>query len=193
MRVLVWGPGGLGTICIREVLRLGEFELAGVLAYSVDKDGVDAGTLAGVEPAGVLTTTDIRRALDVDCDAVVHLARDYGRFSSLPHIVEFLRAGRNVVSVHPFQHAEAMRFTSAPADTIQQLEAACLEGGATFHATGIHPGACSAGVARRPQPQRNENARARSQLPRPTARSLTRRDAEALGRLHADTRDHHYR
>lgn len=57
IRVLVWGPGGLGNICIREVLRMAEFELAGVLAYSAKKNGVDAATLIGLDaPAGVSAT-----------------------------------------------------------------------------------------------------------------------------------------
>jgi hypothetical protein len=43
IRVLVWGPGGLGNFAIREVMRLPEFELVGVLAYADDKHGVDAG------------------------------------------------------------------------------------------------------------------------------------------------------
>jgi 4-hydroxy-tetrahydrodipicolinate reductase len=139
IRVLVWGPGGLGNICIREVIRLPEFELAGVLAYSADKDGVDAGNLAGAEQAGVLATTDFAIALSTECDVVIHLARDYGRFGAVDEIVEFLRVGRNVITVHPFQHIEAYAATAAPADTLQRIETACAEGGSTFHSTGINP------------------------------------------------------
>jgi hypothetical protein len=40
LRVLVWGPGGLGRICIREMVGRAEFDLAGVLAYSPESDGV---------------------------------------------------------------------------------------------------------------------------------------------------------
>ena len=53
-KLIVWGPGGLGAICIREALRLPEFELAGVRTYGPAKVGIDAGTLVGLDPAGVL-------------------------------------------------------------------------------------------------------------------------------------------
>lgn len=139
LRVLVWGPGGLGNICIREVLRLPEFELAGVLAYAASKDGVDAGTLAGVAEAGVAATVDIDAAAAIDADVVIHVARDFGRYKAVPEVERFLRAGRNVISVHPFHHREAMRYTSAPDDTVERLESACIAGASTFHATGIHP------------------------------------------------------
>jgi hypothetical protein len=51
-KLIVWGPGGLGAICIREALRLPEFELAGVRTYGPAKVGIDAGTLvASIPPA----------------------------------------------------------------------------------------------------------------------------------------------
>jgi 2,4-diaminopentanoate dehydrogenase len=139
IRILVWGPGGLGNICIREAIRLSEFELVGVLAYSPDKNGVDAGLLAGVNEIGVSATTDLDVAAAIEADAVVHLARDFGRYDAVAGIETFLRAGSNVISVHPFHHPDVMRHTSAPDDTLARIESACTAGGSTFHATGIHP------------------------------------------------------
>ncbi len=140
IRILVWGPGGLGNICIREVLRLPEFELVGVLAYAKDKDGVDVAALIGSgDPTGVIATTSLEEALEIESDVVIHLARDFGRYDAIDDITGFLRAGRNVISVHPFHHLDVMASTAAPGDTIDRIEAACAAGSSTFHATGIHP------------------------------------------------------
>jgi 4-hydroxy-tetrahydrodipicolinate reductase len=140
IRVLIWGPGGLGNAAIREVLRRPEFELVGVLAYSEAKNGVDAGILAGADSeAGIAATTSLEAAVATDTDVVLHVARDFGRYGDVPKIAEFLRAGRNVVSVHPYQHPEAMGWTSAPEDVVDTIEAAAALGNATFTATGIHP------------------------------------------------------
>lgn len=139
IRILVWGPGGLGNICIREAIRLPEFELVGVLAYSPDKNGVDAGLLVGVNEIGVLATTDLDVAAAIEADVVIHLARDFGRYDAVAGIETFLRAGSNVISVHPFHHPDVMRYTSAPDDTLTRIQSACTAGDSTFHATGIHP------------------------------------------------------
>ena len=40
-RVIVWSPSNLGSACIREILRLPDFELVGVLGYSEAKHGKD--------------------------------------------------------------------------------------------------------------------------------------------------------
>lgn len=138
-RVLVWGPGGLGRVAIKEIALKEEFELAGLLAFSEHKRGRDAGELAGIEPLGVRAVVSLDEALAIDCDCVLHLTRDHGRYESLDGILAFLRAGRNVVTVHPYHHSAVLPETSAPAGTAEMIAEACAEGGTTFHATGIHP------------------------------------------------------
>lgn len=140
LRVLVWGPGGLGRICIREIVGLPEFCLAGVLAYSPENHGLDAGTLAGTAHVGVTVTTDLATALEIDADVVLHLARDYGRYSAADDIAAFLRRGRNVLTVHPFHHADAFSAISTPDGVMDTIQRACEDGFSTFHATGINPG-----------------------------------------------------
>ncbi|TGD85954.1 hypothetical protein BayCH28_19955 [Mycolicibacterium sp. CH28] len=140
IRVLVWGPGGLGKVAIRQIAARTDFELVGLLAYSPDKDGVDAGTLAGIDRRlGVAATTSLEQALSINADVVLHVTRDFGRYGDVPLIEQFLRAGRNVVSVHPYHHPEAMAWTSAPDDVVAAINGAGEAGGATFTATGIHP------------------------------------------------------
>lgn len=139
LRVVVWGPGGLGSICIREIARMKEFQLVGVLCYGEEKHGKDAGELAGIEPLGVTATTDVDEVLAIESDCILHVTRDHGDYSSVAEIERILLAGRNVITVHPYHHLEHMDKTTAPPGTAERILAAAAKGGATFHATGIHP------------------------------------------------------
>lgn len=51
-RVMVWGPGRLGSICIWETWQSPAFEFVGVRAYSAAKHGIDVGDLLGLPPFG---------------------------------------------------------------------------------------------------------------------------------------------
>ena len=52
-RVLHCGTGNAGTLALRGVIAHPDLELVGVLAYSPDKIGRDAGELSGGEPVGI--------------------------------------------------------------------------------------------------------------------------------------------
>ena len=69
-RVIRWATGNTGQRALREVIRDPSFELVGVLVYSDEKHGVDAGELCGEPTTGVLATTDREAVLkrDADCD-----------------------------------------------------------------------------------------------------------------------------
>ena len=56
IRVIQWGAGVNGSSIIRGVARHDELELVGCRVYSDEKHGVDAGTLAGIDPIGVFAT-----------------------------------------------------------------------------------------------------------------------------------------
>ena len=73
-RVVVWGTGNVGQPAIRAVIASTELELTGVIVSSPAKVGVDAGTLAGVGPTGVLATDDIDAMLATAPDAVAYLS-----------------------------------------------------------------------------------------------------------------------
>ncbi len=134
-RVIVWGPGRLGAICIREISLNPALELAGVRAYSEHKDGVDAGELIGLDPLGVKASTDVEALLKIDCDAVIYSALDVGVYHTDDEIIRLLEAGRNVITTLPYQHLEAVR----DSEFIARLEAASKHGGSVFHATGVDP------------------------------------------------------
>ena len=134
-RVAVAGPGGLGLCSIREVLRLPEMELVGVLAYSPEKNGVDVGELAGVGPVGVKVTTDFDQFLKLDAEAVIFTARDFGDWRSDNQILALLSAGKNVITPLPYHYLKARG-----SDVEAKFEAAAKKGGGTLHGSGITPG-----------------------------------------------------
>ena len=135
LKLIVWGPGGLGAICIREALRLPEFELVGVRTYGPAKVGTDAGTLVGLDPAGVLLTDDVAALLALDCDCILYTARDVGTYATDDEIVQILEAGRSIVTALPYQNMRVAR----GAEFTEKVEQTCLRSGGVFHATGVDP------------------------------------------------------
>jgi hypothetical protein len=129
-RVVQWATGNVGRCALRAILDRDVFELVGVHAFSPDKVGRDAGTLAGVAPVGVLATDDVGALIGTAPDCVIYT----------PHVVDYalverlLRTGINVVTTGDF-----LTGTHHPEERAA-LEIAALEGGATFLGTGFEPG-----------------------------------------------------
>ena len=125
-----WATGNVGRCALRAILDRDVFELVGVHAFSPDKVGRDAGTLAGVAPVGVLATDDVGALIGTTPDCVIYT----------PHVVDYalverlLRTGINVVTTGDF-----LTGTHHPEERAA-LEIAALEGGATFLGTGFEPG-----------------------------------------------------
>ncbi len=137
-RVVVWGTGNVGRPAIRAVAAHADLVLAGVIVNNPDKVGVDAGTLAGIEPLGVAATADTSIALAPDVDAVVYAVNaDFRPMESAVEVEACLRAGTNVVSTafYPLLHPP-----SAPAEFTGFLEPACHAGNASIFVSGIDPG-----------------------------------------------------
>jgi hypothetical protein len=133
-RVAVWGPGDVGSICMREAIRLPELELVGALVYSDAKNGIDLGTLAGVDPVGVTSGKDRDAFLALDCDVVIHTALDHPGANAIEDFVALLEAGRNVITSHPYNYLD-----SRDPSFRERLVEAAERGGGTFHATGANP------------------------------------------------------
>lgn len=134
-KIVVWGPGRMGSICIWEMAHSAAFKLVGVRAYNPAKHGMDAGELIGIEPLGVRVSTDIDEILALDCDCVVYTAHDEGTYHTDAEILQILAAGKNIVTPLPYQNAHLFRDQTF----IAQLEAACAQGQSTFYAGGIDP------------------------------------------------------
>ncbi|SCW66662.1 4-hydroxy-tetrahydrodipicolinate reductase [Sphingobium faniae] len=136
IKVIVWGPGSLGGACLREVMKLPEYELVGVLAFDPAKDGMDAGDLIAGPKTGVRVTTDKEAIFALDADCVIHTPRALPDFHDYDaDVIRLLESGKNVVSgacYHfPPIHGD---------DYAQRLEQGCVKGGVSLHGTGVHPG-----------------------------------------------------
>jgi hypothetical protein len=129
-RVIQWATGGVGRAAIQGVLRHPELELVGCWVHSADKDGRDAGELAGEGPIGVAATCDVEALLGTDADCVMYCPL-------LPDdaiVAAILRSGKNVVTPVGWVYPDR----SNPG--VQAVEAAALAGNVTLHGSGIHPG-----------------------------------------------------
>jgi 2,4-diaminopentanoate dehydrogenase len=129
-RVIQWCTGVVGKAALRHFIENPIFELVGVLVTNPEKTGKDAGELVGLASTGVLATNDIEKILALEADCVHYAPLK----SDVDMICRLLRSGKNVASVGgPFspQHYPAH---------FEQIEAACREGGVSYHACGVHPG-----------------------------------------------------
>lgn len=133
-RVAVWGPGDVGSICLREAIRLPELEVVGALVYSDAKTGLDIGAIAGSDPIGVEATNDRDAFLGIDCDVVIHTALDFPGYDAIDDFVALLEAGKNVITSHPYNYLDVRdpEFT-------RRLTEAAERGGGTFYAGGANP------------------------------------------------------
>ena len=128
-RVVQWATGNVGRAAIEGIDAHPELELVGCWVHSEDKDGVDAGELAGIGPVGVAATTDREAILALDADCVV-----YAPMRADPaDVTALLASGKSVVTpvgwVYPFA-----------AHDVAAIEATCRQAGVVLHGTGIHPG-----------------------------------------------------
>jgi 2,4-diaminopentanoate dehydrogenase len=131
-RVIQWGVGNVGTVALRHFVNNPAFEVVGVLCNRPEKVGKSAGELAGFAPTGVLATNDkdAIEALDADCVFYAPL------WSDPDEVCRLLRDSKNVVASGG---AWWYRTEHSSAD-IDKIEAACQEGGTSFHAGGVNPG-----------------------------------------------------
>lgn len=130
-RVIQWATGNVGKVAIRHFVANPHFGLVGVWVSSPEKDGRDAGEIAGIGPIGLAATNDAEAliALSADC---VHFAPGQ---QDVELVCRLLRSGKNVVSpIGPYYRTERFR------SDWEAIEAAALEGGTSFHGSGIHPG-----------------------------------------------------
>ena len=130
-RVVQWATGSIGQIAIRHFAENPIFDLVGVLVTSDDKAGRDAGELAGIDALGVAATTDVDEILALDADCVNYAPL----YADVDTMCRILRSGKNLVTPCGFVYPKAL-----DPKVVEQLEAACHEGGTTMHGAGIHPG-----------------------------------------------------
>lgn len=131
LRIIQWATGNVGIEALTAIVESPRLELAGLRVYSADKVGRDAGDLLGREPMGIVGTSDIEEILAIDADCVCYTPLQY----NLDEIVALLRSGKNVVTTSGLIYPQAL-----DGGVFERLDAACREGGVSFHGTGLNPG-----------------------------------------------------
>lgn len=137
-RVVQWSTGGLGAIAVRAIAERPDLELVGVWVHSADKQGRDAGELAGGRPLGLAATRDVDALLALRPDCVCYTASgEANPRACLDDYERMLRAGINVVttSVPGLVHAPGF-----DPRAVERLEQAARAGGASLYASGLEPG-----------------------------------------------------
>jgi hypothetical protein len=128
-RVIQWATGGVGRAAIQGIVDHPDLELVGCWVHTAEKDGRDAGDIAGIGPIGVKATRDASALLAESADCVVYspiLARS-------SEVERILRSGKNVVTPLGW-------FFPWKSSDVSTIEAACRDAKVTLHGTGIHPG-----------------------------------------------------
>lgn len=137
-KVIVVGTGGIGQAVLKELIRLPEFEIVGVLGFRSNKNGLDVGELLSRERLGIEVTLDKQAILKQDADCVIWCG-----YFPMPHIeeamnefvIECLKSGKHVITPacyhYPHLHGD---------EYVKRFEDACQTGKACLHGTGENPG-----------------------------------------------------
>jgi len=137
-RVIQWATGTTGSHAVRAIAAHPDLELVGVLVYSDEKVGRDAGEVVGIGPIGVIATNDRDAILALEADCVVHMGQmALDPRHHLDDICRILESGKNVVTT---ALSDLIYPVVMGTDVVERLEAACKVGGVSFHGTGIEPG-----------------------------------------------------
>jgi hypothetical protein len=103
IKVVQWGSGNVGRSAIATLAARPGLDLVGLLVSTPDKVGRDAGTIAGIEPIGVIATDDVEQILALDADVVIHMplpslvhGDDPG--ADLDNFCRLLASGKHVIT-----------------------------------------------------------------------------------------------
>lgn len=132
LRVVQWATGNIGARAMRRVIEHPQLELVGLYVHSAEKAGRDAGEMCGLGPVGVIATNAIDEVIVLRPDCVLYMPGT----TSYDDVCALLRAGVNIVTTR----GDFCRPASMDPLRRAQVEAACLEGNASIHSTGISPG-----------------------------------------------------
>jgi hypothetical protein len=135
-KVIQWATGVVGSAALGGILRHPKLELVGLKVYSDDKNGLDAGDIAGTDATGVIATQDVDAIVAMEADCVVYCPLPW----STTEICRLLESGKHVVTPCPYWFPFIQNRKAAEA-----IEASCRKGGVNFHASGCNPG----GIAER--------------------------------------------
>ncbi|MCP4435720.1 MAG: hypothetical protein GY812_09535 [Actinomycetia bacterium] len=129
IRVIQWYTGDIACHQIRTISQCPWLELVGAVVHHEEKAGLDAGEIAGIDPIGVVATTDGAEALALDADVVLYNPP----MERYDEVITMLDAGKDVISIMAGWHPD--KRSSHP-----ELVRACHDGKASLYGTGLNPG-----------------------------------------------------
>ena len=139
-RVFQWASGGVGRHAARAILADPGMELVGLHVIGDKKMGQSVSDILDADAGSLRATADVASIVESQADIVVHAplpSKVYGEHAEqdLDDICALLAQGLDVVTVvgylYPKAHGSAV---------VERINAACIEGGSTFHGTGLNPG-----------------------------------------------------
>jgi len=139
-KVFQWASGMVGRHTARVAMQRDSLELVGMHVFSPDKIGKDAGELIGKESTGLVATGSLDAVIASDADVVIHTplpSMVYGENpdQDLDDFCALLAAGKNVITVVGYMYPKVYG-----EEVVKRLHDACIEGGSSFHSTGLNPG-----------------------------------------------------
>lgn len=132
LRIVQWATGTVGAAAMRAVLDHPDMELVGVKVYSATKEGKDAGELCGRPHTGIKAVRDLQSILALKPDCVLYMPES----TNLDDICALLESGVNISSTR----AEFFHPASMEPQVRARIEAACVKGNSSLHASGSSPG-----------------------------------------------------
>jgi 4-hydroxy-tetrahydrodipicolinate reductase len=137
LRVVHSGTGPIGRAALDGILNHPQLELVGLYVHAPEKVGLDAASLIGRAPCGVLATDDWKALLDLAPDCLSYHSNSIGRErEAADDVCWFLERGVNAVTSSVF----AWGFPpDVPAD-FAQVHAACARGASSAYFSGSDPG-----------------------------------------------------
>ena len=145
-RVIQWATGKVGKQALKGIIDHPQLELAGLWVHNPDDAGIDAGEFCGYPKTGIVASADAEEVLAIAADCVAYFATSLRRrqlADLVKDIASMLRSGKNVVGVQ-----ESMIFPQLLGpELVDELEAACREGGASYFPTGINANGSQAVLA----------------------------------------------
>ncbi len=142
IRVALIGTGNCGSLALRQLIEDDRFDLAGVWVSSQAKVGKDAGELARLDvTTGVTAVADMEALIATAPECVVYCAMgDIRMREAMADVRRLLEAGINVVGSSPGGVLEYPWGVIPPDKSIDRVEAAAQQGGASVFVTGVDPG-----------------------------------------------------
>jgi hypothetical protein len=134
-RVVLWTTGHVASFAGRAIVEHPNMELVGAYAWSAEKAGRDVGELIGIDPLGIVATSEVDEILALRPDVIGYYP--IMRTEAIPEhtdtICRFLEAGINVVST-------ANVITGRWWDAEERFAESGRKGDASLFASGVNPG-----------------------------------------------------